>query len=251
MKRLLLASFAIGAFSLSHAQVLTTDDFSYVGALTSNGWSAHSGAGNKVIMANGTYATLNQSAGSGEDDNLAFAAQGVADTTFAAFDLFVETADMSAMAANGNYFFHLKDSGTSAFRARTGILAPASGGDFRLAINADNANLGAGAQWGTGLSFNTWYRVVINWNAATGESKLWLNPTTEASPFVSHTSGATAGLAVSSVALRQASDYTGLQRIDNVIVGKSFGDVQPVPEPTSIAALGLGVLALLRRKRKN
>ena len=50
-------------------QVFTSDNFNYVGPLTSHGWTAHSGAGNKVIMADGSMATLEQSAGSAEDVN--------------------------------------------------------------------------------------------------------------------------------------------------------------------------------------
>jgi hypothetical protein len=250
MKKTLFLIGLSAVSGLAAAQVLVSDAFNYSGALTSNGWAAHSGAGAKVVMANGTYATLNQSSGSGEDVNLSFAAQGATDVTYAAFDVLIEAANLGAMSANGNYFFHLKDSGVSAFRARTGIVGPSAGGGFRMAINADNANLGAGAQSGD-LAFDTWYRVVINWNAATGESRLWLNPTQESDPFLSHTSGATAGLAISSVALRQSADYTGFQRIDNVVVGQSFADVQPVPEPASIAALGLGAVALLRRRKKN
>ena len=245
---MLSACFVLGVFTVSHAQVLTSDSFSYTGALTSNGWVAHSGAGAKTIMANGAYALLNQSSGSGEDVHLSFTAQATSDTTYAAFDFLVETANVSALT-NGLYSFHLSDGGTSAFRARTGILAPSGSGDFRIGINSDNANLSAGAQTG-GLNFETRYRVVVSWDATNGQSKLWINPTLESDPFITHTSGATSGLAVSAVNLRQSADYTGFQRFDNVIAGKSFGDVQPVPEPASLIALGLGAAALLRRKRR-
>ena len=52
------AAVLAGLATLASAQVVASDDFSYTGALTSNGWFAHSGAGNKVVMADGSVATL-------------------------------------------------------------------------------------------------------------------------------------------------------------------------------------------------
>ena len=43
-----------------------------------------------------------------------------------------------------------------------------------------------------------------------------------------------------------ATAATGINDIDNLVVS---GDVQAVPEPASLAALGLGALALLRRRK--
>ncbi len=75
----------------------------------------------------------------------------------------------------------------SSFRGRTGVVAPSAGGDLGLAINADNSNLGDGVAWASDLSFDTIYRTVISWDAATGESNLWLDPTDMSSTSVSHT----------------------------------------------------------------
>ena len=59
-----LAIATVGAIAgAADAQILASDSFDYVGALTDNGWAAHSGAGNKVIMADGAIATLEQSGG--------------------------------------------------------------------------------------------------------------------------------------------------------------------------------------------
>ncbi|HEX5052430.1 MAG TPA: hypothetical protein VFZ65_11700 [Planctomycetota bacterium] len=216
------------------AQVVASDNFSYVGALTANGWTAHSGAGNKVIMSNGSYATLDQSAGSGEDVNLAFPAFGAADTIYASFTLNVPSGNPVNPDGEGTYFVHFKDTG-SLFRARTGVLSPAAGGDFQLAINADNANLGAGAQWPVDLVFDTNYTVVIDWNAATGESHLWLNPYAETSPSIAHT-GAATGTIIEQFALRQSNDHTGFIHIDDVVVGHTFADVL-CASPNSISVL--------------
>lgn len=253
MRRLLGTIAVIGvaaAASGALGSVLASDDFSYVGALTDNGWVAHSGAGNKVIMSDGSVATLDQSGGSGEDDNLGFTTQGAADTTWAAFDLNLPSSlnDPNALGlldTNGLYFAHFKDSGF-AFRARTGVVVPSGGGDYGLAINADNSDLGSGTTWGSDLSFDTTYRIVINWNAGTGESRLWVDPASEASTSISHT-GTFVGDLMEGFALRQSNDYTGGMTIDNVYIGMSFSDVA-VPEPASLLLLGLGGLALLRRR---
>lgn len=240
----LVAWFASGAA----ASVIVSDTFGYTGALTANGWVAHSSGGSKVIMSNGSFATLDQSTGSGEDVSLTFPALGAADKVYGAFDLNLPAADnagIGTLDAEGLYLVHFKNA-TTLFRGRTGVLGPAGGGNYRIAINADNANLGAGAAWGTDLSFDTWYRVVFSWDAATGQSQLWVNPTLETDPSISHT-GTFVGDLIEGFALRQSNDYTGKNWIDNVSVGNTFNDV--VPEPASLLLLGLGAAALIRRRR--
>jgi hypothetical protein len=124
MQKSILTGLALlASVQLADAQVLAADDFSYVGALTANGWVAHSGAGAKVILSDGSVATLDQSGGSGEDVNLAFAPQDVAATTYASFTLNVPSGNPVNPDGSGTYFAHLMDAGFG-FRARTGLLSP-------------------------------------------------------------------------------------------------------------------------------
>ncbi|MCG3125720.1 MAG: hypothetical protein CHACPFDD_00546 [Phycisphaerae bacterium] len=248
LSSLIAAALILSCAGTAGAGILTSDDFNYSGALTSNGWVAHSGAGNKVIMSNGSYATLDQSAGSGEDVSLVFPALGATDKVYAALDLNLPAADnggITSVDGEGLYLTHFKNATTN-FRGRTGVIAPTGGGDYGLAIHADSANLGAGVAWASDLSFDTWYRIVFSWDAATGQSQLWLNPTLETDPSISHT-GTLTGDLIEGFALRQSSDYTGKNWIDNVVVGNTFNDV--VPEPASMLLLGVGAAALIRRRR--
>lgn len=247
MKTSLTLACALTFASAASAQVLTSDDFGYTGALTANGWTAHSGAGNKVINSNGSFATLEFSSGSGEDINLPFAAQTATDVTYASFTLNVPSGNPVNPDNNGSYFAHFKDV-SFAFRARTGLLSPAASGDFGLGINANSSSIGNGAVWANDLAFDTNYKVVVSWDAATGESKLWVDPTSAASTSISHT-GTAVGDIMEQFALRQSADHTGFINVDDIVVGKSFDDVAGTAGPTqSVPAsspLTAGILGLL------
>ncbi len=243
-----LMCLCCGLSSSAHGATLVFEPFTHpdgplVGQSPQRGaaWAAHSGEGNKPIQVSSGEISLEQSGGSGEDVNSAFAAQSDTATTYARFDFQLpngndENSDIENVDGSGNYFAHFKDSGF-AFRARTGVVAASAGGDFGLAINADSSNLGEGATWPSDLSFDTTYRVVISWNAETGESRLWLNPETRLSPSISHTGGNTGDL-MEAFAFRQSNDYDGLQFIDNLAVATSF-----IPEPTALLLMLVGLLA--------
>ncbi len=93
-------------------------------------------------------------------------------------------------------------------------------------IAGTDPSLGAGVTWPQDLAFDTWYAVVISWDAATGTSRLWLNPTCGNAPSITHT-GTFTGTLMSAFAVRQASDYTGFIHVDDLVVGRAFADVLP------------------------
>ena len=224
MKHHLSIAAGLALASTASAQVLVTDDFSYTGALTANGWTAHSGAGNKEIQSDGAVATLDFSSGSGEDVNLAFAPLAANDDVYASFVLNVPSGNPVNPDNNGSYFAHFKDA-SFGFRGRFGLLSPAASGDFQVAINASSSSLGGGGVWPSDLLFDTNYTIVISYDAATGESKLWVDPVDASSASVAHTG--TAGTLIESIALRQAADHTGFITVDDVVVGNAFLDVVP------------------------
>jgi hypothetical protein len=209
---------------------LLSETFTYAdGALTANAaWTAHSGAGVKVIMVSLGKVTVQQSAGSGEDVATPYAARSLTDKTYACFQLNVPTTG----GFTGNtYFAHFKDATVSSFRTRTYIAPPQFGGNYTLAISND----GTGAQllWGSDLTFGVDYTIVISYNAATGDAELWVNPANEASTKITDSDTPGAALAVSTFALRQATPTTGSvnQIIDNLGVGTTF-DAACTSDPT-------------------
>lgn len=223
MKTIRLIACAAAFAGAASAQVVAVDSFSYTGALTANGWSAHSGAAARVINSDGSVVTLDFQGGAGEDINIPFAPFADTATSYAAFTLNVPSGNPVNPDGSGSYFAHFKDSGFG-FRARTGLLSPAASGDFGLGINASSSNIGAGAVWASDLLFDTNYTLVVSFDAATGTSQLWVDPTSSAATSVSHT-GTSVGTLIESFAWRQSNDHTGFINVDNLVVGGSFDDV--------------------------
>lgn len=216
-------------------------------------WAAHSDPGVGPVVNLGGEALLSHGNIALEDVSSVFTAFGAADTMYAGFDFRFPVPQVAEPDATGLVFAHflVDGGGPASFRGQVGILAPTGGGDFTLAINADGADLGAGVSWGTDLFDGVTYRAVISWNAATGESRLWVDPVDMSSPNVSHLGGSTGSL-IDAFALVQGTSagYNGRQAIDNLIIADSFDEALGVPEPGSLSLLLLGVLGLAARRRR-
>lgn len=209
---------------------LVAETFTYPdGNLTANAaWTAHSGAGAKVIQVGLGKVTLQQSSGSGEDVNTPYTARTATDKTYACFTVSVPTATFTGQT----YFAHFKDTGTLNFRARVFVVPPAAGGDYTLALSNDGAGA-APVLWGADLTFGVDYTVVTSYNAATGGAELWVNPANEASTSISQADGDGIGTLISTYAFRQATPASGAvnQIIDNLGVGTTF-DAACTSDPT-------------------
>lgn len=242
----------LGAASLlvstASAVSLVNESFSYADGnlVGQGGWTAHSGAGNKAIQVSGGAISLDQSSGSGEDVNTAFAAIGAGEIIYAGFDFTLASGQTVDPDANGLYFAHFKDSGFG-FRARVFVTVAGSGGDFSVGLDGDGS--APSVTWASDLSFDTTYRAVVSYDFDTGNTQLWIDATAEGDTNISDNAGS-ANTAIEAFAFRQASDYTGSQLIDNLLVATTFSEAAVVPEPSSTALLGLaGLATLLRRKR--
>jgi hypothetical protein len=132
----------------------------------------------------------------------------------------------------GNYFAHFKDSLTgTTFRDKIfASTTNAAAGCYRLGIA--NAASSVSAQFPLDLQTNQNYLVVTRYNTGTGETVLWVNPTTEAGQHVAATDSTTA-TSISAYGLRQ-DIAIGISYLDNLAIGTSFGDVVPVQVYSSL-----------------
>jgi len=225
----------------ARATVLVHDQFLEDGLLADNvpmpgpgpAWNPGSATGvNAVTVAGGEAVLIQTESFNGEDIANVFGDQSTTAATYARFDFRLPAGDNAAvatdpdLASEGAYFIALRGTSPSmTLRARTGILAPIAGGDFRFAINADNSNLGAGSIWPTELDFDTHYRAVISFDASNAQSQLWIDPVNEMSTSISHTGGGgSIGTVINRIVLRQHDDYDGKQLIDNVVIATTFAD---------------------------
>ena len=125
--------------------------------------------------------------------------------------------------AAGAYFAHFRD-GNNGFRgriyaARTGAAA----GSYRLGVaNAANS-ISSAALIPTDLATNHTYFVVLRYNAATAESRLWVDQVSEASPGVDAVDSAQP-VTIQGFTFRQNSDI-GALCVDNLKIGTSFSQV--------------------------
>lgn len=202
------------------ATVLMSEGFAYSnGNLVPNGgWATHSGTGTDIQV------TAGRAVGdmaNGPDDNKTFTAQSGTAKTYYCLEVMIPNP---GGAPRTNYFAHLKDTGTSNFAGRLGIVAGTTSG-FRFALGSTSFT--APVSWGSDLAFDTSYRVVVSYNAATGTSEMWVNPANELSTNVSQ-AGGTTGFLVSAFAFRESNTAgTGLLwkfSADNLGVGSSFDD---------------------------
>ena len=167
------------------------------------------------------------------DDNRTFTARGTGDSTYAC--MVVRIPSPSTTPVVNNYFAHFKDTGTINFLGRVFVL-PVTGapGNFTFGVSVSSVNTTVPpVSWGTALNFDQDYVVVVQYNAAAGRAKLWVDPINEGSTSItSNTSSSTiTPIAISAFALRQSSSGSPASGssswtfvVDNLGVGTSFDD---------------------------
>lgn len=207
-----------------------SDTFSYPDGILylSGPWLSHSGTAGQMLVTNGTaqisrFNGEDVNTGSGFTGGSPFApASGT--VLYAGFTITLEQLPTSA----GNYFAHFKDNGTG-FAGKLYVnTAGAAAGTYRVGI-ANTAN-SASVQYPNDLATNTTYLVVARYNVATGESALWVNPTSAvSSPVLATDTPGT--ITVSQYALREDSSM-GVIYLDNLKVGTSMADVAAIPSLT-------------------
>jgi hypothetical protein len=143
------------------AAELVSDDFSYTGALTANGWIAYSGA-DASITADGSVAQIGSGA---EDIRLPFADQET-NPTYASFTINVQ----SLPGSGGEYSWGFSDS--TAMHSRFGIVSEDSGNAFGVTIyGAGTSVLGTFS----GLDLSTDYQIAVYFDGV-DDHRLWVDP---------------------------------------------------------------------------
>jgi hypothetical protein len=271
MKKFLATLFFASALVVCHATTLLTEDFSYAdGDLTNVAapvWNYHSGGGTPTTALSNSLgrAFINQNdAGGGMGDANILLSSTFDPSTDNLSKIYVGfTVNFSALPFNagtstaGSYFAHLKSSAANEFYGRIGANQEgAAAGTFRLAITTEAwANGATTVEFPQDLNLSTSYFVVMRYDLATDRATLWVDPAGEGSTSVTSTDAPTyaAGL-INAFALRQGTSGTspnfgapGDIFIDNLRVATSFAEI---PEPSSLALAGLGMLVLAIRRRK-
>lgn len=224
-----LLSFSFLGYAAS-AQLLI-EDFNFSGALTANGWSAHSGAGtNPISTTTGlTYtgyansgignAALIGNAG-GEDDNKPIGIDQNTDGATVYLSFMVNVTD-AASDKTGDYFIHLgnRASATSftSFAARVFAKITSNVVNFGIS-NTSTAVYGT-----TAFAKNTTYLIVVKYTISTAGAdpvKMWVLssgvPATEAAAGTAEvdltSTGTTTGTdIINAIGLRQGSSTTSPQ----------------------------------------
>ena len=242
-----------------HATTLFSDSFNYSdGDLAGQGsWLQNGSSVVNLIQVNGGKALM---LNTGQDLNAALNSPFslVDGTTF----YIGATINVSAAQATGDYFLHWSPTtGSTTYLSR--LEARSATGGFQLGY-VETSGTGASITWGTSvLNLNQDYRVILAYNvvaganndtanvyvapvdyAVEGNNSIYLTDTWDSATAETATLGA--------INLRQgtASSAPTLS-VDDLVVGTSLGDMQVVPEPSSAALLGLGLLALGYIRRRN
>ena len=225
----LCAAFA----ATSSATVLVSEGFTYAnGNLVPNGsWANFSGAVTDIQVVSGRAVGFGPNA---NDDHKLFTAQPTTTKTYACFEV---TIPAIAAAPKAIYFAALKDATAAALVSRVYVLPITGGWTFGLSHSSTSATVGVVPWSAATLSYDTPYRVVINYDPVAKSSTMWVNPSVESDPSVSITNTAIAALAVSGFGLRQSATASTLPAspsyagsadwgfsVDNLGVGTTFTD---------------------------
>ncbi len=236
--RLFYSLVALAALCLAgpaNAQLLLEENFDYsVGsALTANGYTAHSGAGNAPVSVTadnltfsgypsvtGNAATVNSGSGSREDVNRAFTEQA-SGTVYTAF-----LARTDASTASGGYFFHLgPDPVGSTFRGR--VYAQAVPGGVQYGVSSSTE---AEAYASDVFALGATALVVLRYDVDSGQASIYTFAAGDdysAEPGAADATGAAASpSSIGTFALRQHGS-TQTVVVDGVRVGTSYSDVVP------------------------
>lgn len=238
--------------AIAGATIVTSDRFPYnngTALVGQGGWQAHSGAGAKTVTVNNGSITVQQSSGSGEDVNKRwFTALPNNAKTY--FSINFSLANGAVIGTGTDYFVHFRPAppDTNGFVARVYVGPGADATHYSVGISATSSGTSPVVLYPTQLEVGTTHKVVAAYDAVTGTSTLWVDPTLETDTNVSSTHASVVGKPLESIAFRQASPVgaTYSEVVGDVRVGTTFADVTGQPkEVPSLSQWGMMVLASL------
>ncbi len=254
MRKLFLISFVAGVTALSHAQLYSTgfEAPSYASGAsvaTMDGWENGTGAGVSQTVSTDRAASGSQSLkfdNSGGDTSY-YSVRHAVPTYSGALDLAVSLYISSSTGADRTFEFVATNSPTGVLGTTT--LGVSVGGDGKIRAGTSWSSLYSSAfayQAAAGTFAGRWLTLGLHVDTATGASSATVSGLGGSTP--SYTVG---GLTVATAALNVnvGSDYIGFTARN----GTGYYDnlsIQAVPEPATLAALGLGCVAVLRCRRR-
>ena len=141
---------------------------------------------------------------------------------------------------SGSYFAHFKADVFDGLNFRGRVFAATSGaasGKFRVGVANNAASISAAGLLPVDLSLSTPYFVVIRYNVGTGETRLWLNSSTESGAGLSAVDNPSP-ITIGAIAFRQNSGIGGVC-VDDLKIGTAWIDV--VGTSVRISASGSSV----------
>lgn len=270
MKRLSLVLIAVGACALivqnANATLLFSEAFNYspgvLGGNVNPGNSIAWSAGNAnltVVSGNLTYAGLADQGG-----NELQIANGVsAGTIYNTYanqtsgQIYYSFLFQSAAADTANNYFTALNPGTTTPGGTADAIDAYYYIDGHIRVRAAPGTGTAAASAGTGpvLTLGQTYLIVEELDLTAKTASLWVDPSS--STFGGTAPTATASLsgltatAIDNVGFKAQSTAGGPYLVDNLLIGTTWADVTPgsVPEPTTCALAGLGMLGLVLARR--
>ena len=196
-------------------------------------WTNHSGTIGDLLIQSGQ--ALVQHGVPSEDAHSIFASQSVGVLT-AVFDITVND-DTPITAGDSEYFAHFMEDGTFAFLSRLYVVPANTGGnDYTLGLSTSSG--GFTETFPSDFTFGEQINVTLTYDFGTTLSSLTVGGTTIVS------SVPVAQAALDSFALRQSDSMNNESiLVDNLVVSV-------VPEPTTFALGGFGLLALMTLRRR-
>ena len=239
----LIALLILAITATTHADLLFQDDFSYANGLTTNVsgglWARNSGTADNSFVGDGNLQVYGSR---GDDVNRSLGTtytNGTANTLFYSMTFSVTNLPTAA----GTYVAHFLVGVSHSARLTIRTTGAATVGNYVLGIGEGSSIL---AFWDSDLVLNQSYQAVVGVNLATHVSTLWIDPTDINSTSYSYTNNPF--MNVGAMAFRQAAGG-GDMLVDSVAVGTDFNSVV-VPEPGTLALLGIGFGALMLRRRR-